>query len=124
MGGRAVAGLAGPEPAFAVSRPEPPVRSPGSRCPSPYSTTLRGLGVGTQGSRVRTRHWATLEGTVSFVGLRGTGAELQMRVGNDDIRVGVFEGGDSLPKLCLRTRVKVSGIYEEVVNEDGSTLQA
>jgi signal transduction histidine kinase len=65
------------------------------------------------------RAWATLVGTVSFVGLRGTGGEMQMRVGNDDIHVGVFEGGDWTP--CLRTKVKVSGIYKEVINEDGST---
>ena len=65
--------------------------------------------------------WLTLQGSVNFVGFRGTGGELQMRLGNDDIRVDVFESGHSLPNLPLRTKVKVSGIYEDVVNEDGTT---
>jgi signal transduction histidine kinase len=67
------------------------------------------------------RPWVTLEGTVNFVGVGGTGGELQMRVGNDDIRVAVFGGGDSWPNIPPRTKVKVSGIYEDIVNEDGST---
>jgi signal transduction histidine kinase len=67
------------------------------------------------------RPWVTMEGAVDFVGLRGTGGELQMRVANDDIRVDVFESGDSLPNLAPRTRVKVSGNYAPVVNEDGSS---
>jgi signal transduction histidine kinase len=67
------------------------------------------------------RPWVTLEGIVNFVGLRGTGGELQMRVGNDDIRADIFESGGFLPNLPLRTKVKVSGIYQDVVNEDGST---
>jgi signal transduction histidine kinase len=67
------------------------------------------------------RPWVALEGLVTFVGLRETGGELQMRVGNDEIRVDVFEGGDSLPCLPLRAKVRVAGIYQDVVNEDGST---
>lgn len=63
----------------------------------------------------------TLEGIVRRVGLRGTGGELQMRVGNDRIRVDVFESGGSLPDLPPRAKAEVSGIYEDAVNEDGST---
>lgn len=66
------------------------------------------------------RPWVTLEGIAGFVGLRDVGAELQMRVANDDIRVDIFQGAESVPSLPPRARVKVSGIYEEVVNEDGS----
>ena len=69
----------------------------------------------------KARPWVALEGLVTFVGLRETGGELQMRVGNDDIRVDVFESGPSLPSLPLRTKVRVAGIYQDVVNEDGST---
>jgi signal transduction histidine kinase len=67
------------------------------------------------------RPWVTLEGTVNFVGLRGAGGELQMRVGNDDIRVDVFESGNTTPNLQPRAKVRASGIYEDVANEDGST---
>lgn len=66
------------------------------------------------------RPWVTFEGIVNFLGLRGASAELQMRLANDDIRVDIFASGDSVPNLPPRTKVKVSGIYEEVVNEDGS----
>jgi signal transduction histidine kinase len=67
------------------------------------------------------RPFVSMEGIVNFLGLRGAGGELQMRVGNDDIRVDVFESGNSTPNLPPRARVKVSGFYEDVVNEDGST---
>jgi len=80
------------------------------------------LAAGQVPATARDRPWVALEGTVNFVGLRGTGGELQMRVGNGDIRVEVFEGGDSLPCLPLRSKVRVSGIYQDLVNEDGSTV--
>jgi signal transduction histidine kinase len=71
-------------------------------------------------SNTREHPWVTVEGTINFVALQGAGGELQMRVGNDDIRGEVFEGGDAAPNIPLYSKVQVSGIYLGVVAEDGS----
>jgi len=71
----------------------------------------------------RLRHpWVTLEGTVNFAGIRETGGELAMRVGNDDIRAEIFESGALVPNFPPRTKVQVSGIYQDFVMEDGSRV--
>jgi hypothetical protein len=75
-------------------------------------------GVPTLTLEKKSRPWVALEGTVNYVGVRGAGAELHMRVGSDDIRVDVLESGDSAPNYPLRTRVRVCGVYEEVVTRD------
>jgi signal transduction histidine kinase len=43
-------------------------------------------------------------------------------VGNNDIRVEVFDNDGSSPTMPLDRPVRVSGIYEDVVNEDGSRV--
>ena len=68
------------------------------------------------------RPWVTLEGTVNFAGIWSEGGELQMRVGKDDIRVAVFQNGDSMPNFPPQTKVRVSGIYEDVVTDDGTQI--
>ncbi len=68
------------------------------------------------------RSWVTLEGTVNFAGVRKTGGEMAMRVGKDDIRIELFESAGIAPIFPLNTRVRVSGIYEDVVGEDGSRV--
>lgn len=65
--------------------------------------------------------WVTREGTVNFAELRGVGGELQLRVTNEDLRIDIFDSGGGWPNLPSRTRVKVSGVYENGINEDGST---
>jgi len=61
----------------------------------------------------------TLEGTVNFLGVRGTGGELQIRVGDDEMRVDIFEGGKSPPDLPLYSKIRVSGFYRDIVTDDG-----
>jgi signal transduction histidine kinase len=69
----------------------------------------------------RSNHpWVTLEGDVNFAGVWDDGGELQMRSGNDDMRVEVFESGDSAPTFPLHAKVKVSGVYQDVITGDGS----
>jgi len=68
------------------------------------------------------RPWVTLEGTANFAGVRKTGGEMAMRVGKDDIRVEIFESDGIAPLIPLNTKVRVSGIYEDVVAEDGSRI--
>ncbi len=68
----------------------------------------------------KSRPWVTLEGTVDFVGVRGAGGELQIRVGNDEIRVDIFESGDFVPNFPSGTKVRVTGVYQDIVTEDGS----
>ena len=68
------------------------------------------------------RPWVTLEGTVNFSGVRKTGGELVMRVGKDDVRVEIFQSGGIPPLVPLNTKVRVSGIYQDVVTEDGSQV--
>ena len=63
--------------------------------------------------------WVTLEGTVSSVGVWTAGGELRMRVGNQDVRVDVIESGDSVPGIPPQSKVRVSGIYQNVVSDDG-----
>lgn len=63
------------------------------------------------------RPWVALEGTANFIGVRGTGAELEMRVGNNDVRVEIFESGDFAPSFPPHSRLRVSGIYQDVVSE-------
>jgi signal transduction histidine kinase len=68
------------------------------------------------------RRWVTLEGTVDFVGVRNAGGELQIRVGNDEIRGDVFASGDFAPNFPPGAKVRVSGIYHDVITEDGSQV--
>lgn len=64
--------------------------------------------------------WLTLDGTVEFAGVRGPGGELVMRVGDDDLRVAVFGGSEFASNFPAETRVRVSGLYEDIIAEDGS----
>lgn len=66
--------------------------------------------------------WVTLEGTVSFTGIRESGGRLVMRVGNDNIQADIFDGNGVTPYIPLNSRVRVSGIYQDVVTEDGSRV--
>ncbi|MGA2542386.1 MAG: carbohydrate-binding protein [Verrucomicrobiota bacterium] len=67
----------------------------------------------------KSRPWVTLEGMVDFVGGRGAGGELQIRVGSDEIRVDIFESGDFIPNFPPGTGVRVSGVYQDIITEDG-----
>ena len=67
------------------------------------------------------RPWVTLEGTVKFAGFRGTGGELVVRVGNGDIRVEVFKDDDWALNVSPDTKIQISGIYQDVITEDGSS---
>ena len=62
----------------------------------------------------------TLEGTVEFSGAGANGGEMQFRVGNDRIRTDIFAPGDVPPPLVPHTKVQVSGVYHDIVMEDGS----
>ncbi len=66
------------------------------------------------------RRWLTLEGTASFSASWENGGELQMQVGRDDVRVEVLANGGSMPNLPWRTRVRVSGAYEDITTGDDS----
>ena len=66
--------------------------------------------------------WVTLDGIINFSGVRGTGGEMQMRVGNDDVRVDVFEAGESPSYPPIRSKVRVSGIFQNIITEDGSRI--
>ena len=62
--------------------------------------------------------WVTFEGVMSSAGVWNAGGESRLRVGNDDLRVDVFESGDFGPKPP-RGKVRISGIYEEVFTDAG-----
>ncbi len=64
----------------------------------------------------------TVEGKVGSVGVWTTGGELQMRVGNEDISADVFENGDSVPGVPPHGKVRVTGIFQNVVTDDGSRV--
>jgi signal transduction histidine kinase len=64
--------------------------------------------------------WVNLEGTVRFVGFRTDGQEMDLQVGNDTIRVEVFQGRQAMPNFPPDAKVKVSGIFENLVASDGS----
>jgi signal transduction histidine kinase len=89
------------------------------------------------------RPWVTLEGTVDFIGVRNAGGEIQIRVGNDEIRgdifarpvkytngsawampQGLFHGasGGLAPNFPPGAKVRVSGIYQDVIADDGSRV--
>jgi signal transduction histidine kinase len=68
------------------------------------------------------RPWVALEGTVAYAGIWSEGGELHMRVGNDEIRVEVFEGGDFTPTMPAHSKVRVFGVYEDIVTEEGSRV--
>jgi len=65
------------------------------------------------------RRWVVLEGVAGSAGIWGAGGELRLRVGDDDIRVELFRGGHLVPDLTSCRRVQVSGLYEDVLNQDG-----
>lgn len=64
--------------------------------------------------------WVTLEGIVDFAGIRESGGELTMRVGNKEVYVRLFAGGQSTAKFPLNNKVRVSGFYQNVLADDGS----
>lgn len=63
--------------------------------------------------------WVTLEGTVSATGVWSAGGESRLRVGNEDIRMEVFESSDFSARLPVRQRVRVSGFYQNVLTDEG-----
>jgi len=66
--------------------------------------------------------WVTLEGIVKFAGVRDTGEEMVLQVGNQDLRVDIMQGRGAIPALLPDSRIQVSGIYQDVVAEDGSPM--
>src|SRR5208282_1848328 len=68
------------------------------------------------------RPWVTLEGTVDFVGVRSAGGEIQIRVGNDEVRGDIFASDGFAPDFPPGAKVRVSGIYQDVITEDGSRV--
>ena len=68
------------------------------------------------------RQWVTLEGIATYTSIWNTGGEMQLRVGKNDIRIETFGGGSLAPTIPVHQEVRVSGIYEEVVSEDGSRV--
>jgi signal transduction histidine kinase len=66
--------------------------------------------------------WITLQGTVSFAGVQGTGGELALRVGNDDVQVEIFKSGQCAPNFPLGATVRVSGVWQNVLTADGSRV--
>jgi signal transduction histidine kinase len=68
------------------------------------------------------RPWVTLEGKVEFAGFRESGGELVMRVGDDDLRVRILGGGDTVSNFLTGLQVRVSGIYQDVLADDGSRI--
>lgn len=59
--------------------------------------------------------WMTLEGTVAYTGIWNSGGEMLVRVGNDEIRVQVFESGGVVPVIPPRSRVSIIGLYQDAV---------
>jgi signal transduction histidine kinase len=78
------------------------------------------LGTVPTGPERKSRPWITLEGTVEFAGMRGTGGELLLRAGNNKICVEIFEDKEVTPNLLRDTKVRIYGVYQEVLLEDGS----
>jgi len=81
-----------------------------------------GEGVPASVSERNNLPWVTLEGIVTAASIWNTGGELQMRVGNNDLRVEVFDNDGSAPTMPVHRSVRVSGIYEDVVTEEGSRV--
>ncbi len=76
------------------------------------------LGRPGMAAEANNRRWLTLEGTVDFCASWEDGGELQMKVGDDDIRAEVFANGGSIPNFLRNTRIKITGAYEEVTSEN------
>ncbi|HLP78990.1 MAG TPA: ATP-binding protein [Candidatus Paceibacterota bacterium] len=70
----------------------------------------------------KARSWVTLEGTISGAGVWDSGGESHLRMENTDIRIEVFESRDFVPGILVRHRVRVSGIYENVLGPDSSPV--
>lgn len=79
-------------------------------------------GVPTSISERTNRPWVSVEGTVTYASIWNSGGELQLRAGNNDLRVEVFESGGVVPNIAPHSMVRVSGIYEDVVTEVGSRV--
>ena len=55
---------------------------------------------------------------MTSTGVWDAGGEARLREGSDEIRVDVFESGDFAP-VPPRARVQISGIFEEVLTDEG-----
>ena len=78
----------------------------------------------TPASLLETNHgsWVTLEGAVSAAGVWSAGGESRLRAANEDIRMEVFESGDFSARIPVRQRVKVSGLYENILTDEGYSI--
>ncbi len=68
------------------------------------------------------RSWVTIQGTVDSMGIWSSGGELRLRVGEDDIRVEIFDAGEAAPSISHHDTVLVTGLYEELVSQGGSRV--
>jgi len=75
----------------------------------------------TPASLLETSHgsWVRLEGTVSAAGVWSAGGESRLRFENEDIRMEVFESGDFSARIPVRQRVRVTGLYENILTDEG-----
>ena len=65
------------------------------------------------------RQWAAVEGTVEFAGEKAEGGELELRVGNDRMRVDVFDDGSLSPAFPVHSRVRAVGICHSITTATG-----
>ncbi|MGD0815239.1 MAG: ATP-binding protein [Verrucomicrobiota bacterium] len=65
------------------------------------------------------RQWGAVEGSVEFAGEEAEGGELELRVGNDLMRVDVFDDSGLLPTFPLHSRVLADGVCQSVTNNEG-----
>ena len=79
-------------------------------------------GVPSALSERNSRPRVALEGEVTYRGDWNKGGELQLQVGTEDILVEVFQNGNVAPITPLQGRVRVSGIYEDVIDENATRV--
>lgn len=65
------------------------------------------------------RQWAAVEGSVEFAGEEAEGGELELRVGNDLMRVDVFGDSGLSPIFPAHSRVLAVGVWQSVTNNEG-----
>ena len=65
------------------------------------------------------RQWVAVEGTVEFAGEKADGGELELNVGNDLMRVDVFDDRSLTPAFPIHSRVRAVGICQSITAASG-----
>jgi signal transduction histidine kinase len=87
--------------------------------PAPAAADTAWIGANPEAPR-----WSEMEGTVSFLGKKQEGAEVELDVEESPVRLQILQVPVELPRYLLRSRLRVRGLLRKVRNTEGQLRAA